>query len=103
MANARSGFGGDTRSKGRGDKIEGYVVTAGVLVPGPLTMVRCLYWRPRRTCILASRRADAVRYIRSMGSQNQDELLESVCSISEVDVNLTKVDLEQYGWKNKEQ
>lgn len=99
MAKARSGFGGDTRSKGRGDKIDAYVVTAGVVVPGPMTMVRCLYWRPKRLCILASRRSDAVRYIRSRGSGNPEELLESVCKINEIDVNLTKIDMTKYGWR----
>lgn len=99
MARVRSGTGGDTRSKGRGDNIGNYLVTAGVVVPGPMTMVRCNYWKPRRICILASKRTDAIRYIRKIGSCSPEEIYESVCSIAEVDVNLTNIDLSQYGWR----
>lgn len=66
------------------------------------TVVQCYYSKPFRVCILAVRRKDAKDWLKKYkGVVKEDFMDMSVCRISEIDVNLTDIDLTQYGWKPK--
>jgi hypothetical protein len=66
------------------------------------TPVQCYYSKAFRVCILAVRRKDAKEWLKThKGVVKEDFMDMSTCRISEIDVNLTDIDLTQYGWKPK--
>jgi hypothetical protein len=66
------------------------------------TVVHCYYCQPFRVCIFAHRRTDAMKWMKLTKGVTKESFIEkSVCSISEIDVNMTDIDLTQYGWKHK--
>jgi hypothetical protein len=88
--------GSKTASTGRKSQIEAFM--AGPLSAGVRgdSIVNCYYWKQRRINILATTATRAKDHVRDFYGGDRSEVVTSVCSIKEININLTEIDLSQY-------
>lgn len=88
--------GSKSAAAGRKSHIEAFVaapLNAGVRGD---TIVNCYYFRTRRINILATTIRRAKEHIRDFYGGDMSEVVASVCSIKEININLTDIDLSQW-------
>ena len=59
------------------------------------TIVYCYYHRPTRKNFLAWRHGDVSKWLKENGLERND-YIKTVCALSEVNINLTGIDLSEY-------
>ena len=92
----------EVKPRRSGKTIKSYLAVDDPLVINGDTVVQCYYSKPFRVCIFAVTRVDAKRWLKANKGMVKEDFIEmTVCRISEIDVNLTEIDLTQYGWKPK--
>lgn len=63
----------------------------------PETIVNCFYHRQTRKCFLADHVKHVRQYLKDQGiTYDTKELVGSVCRLSEININLTDIDLSEF-------
>jgi hypothetical protein len=85
-----------TKVRGGADRIRAFLACSEVLTIKRSDLVFCYYWRQRRMNILAKSRTVASKHVQTFYGGDMSEVIQSVCRISDININLTSVDLSQF-------
>lgn len=70
--------------------------------PTTITIMHCYIVRGRRKTIMAVTSRQAKQWAREHLGVDMGDVVEDVCTLAEIDYNITPIDLTQYGWKPKQ-
>lgn len=85
-----------TKVRGAADSIRAFLACSDVITIKRSDLVFCYYWRTRRMNILAKSRETAARHVRSFYGGDMGEVIQSVCRISDININITDIDLSEF-------